>query len=98
HTFPMVLKKTTGTHSSYVLKVFSKVDLLSKRDFLKKKAKHYGVARPMINYQDETTEPTLILEELLTGRELTVDTFVSRGTFTHVGLCEYVLAKDLQVD
>ena len=98
HSFPMILKKTTGTHSSYVLKVFSKQDLLEKRELLKKKAKHYGIARQMSNYTVVGNEPGLILEELLVGRELTVDTFVSNDSFTHVGLCEYVLAKDVQVD
>ena len=98
HTFPLVLKKTSASHSSFVIKVKSKQDLLLQLAFLKSKAAGYIVSSPVKGYGNETQECQFLLEEMLHGRELTVDTFVSNGCFTHTPICEYVMAHELGID
>ncbi len=98
HSFPLILKKTSAAHSNFVVKVNSKEDLLEKLAFLKSHADGYVTSKPVKNYDFDIEECHFLLEEMLFGRELTVDTFVSQGNFTHTQICEYVLANELDVD
>jgi hypothetical protein len=98
HNFPLILKKTSAVHSNFVVKVHSKDDLLEQLAFLKSRADGYVTSRPLKGYDQELKECHLLLEEMLYGRELTVDTFVSQGVFAHTPICEYVMAHELQID
>lgn len=98
HAFPLMLKKTSAAHSKYVLRVDSQADLLAKWSMLQAEALDFAVAKPLINYPFATKEPQLILEEMMYGRELTVDTFVTSHGFSHTEICEYIMAADLGVD
>jgi len=66
HDFPLILKKTSGVHSSFVFKVKSREELQEKIDFIHENAGEYKASRPIINYNDEeqNTECDLLLEEL----------------------------------
>lgn len=98
HPFPLILKKTSAAHSNFVVQVDSKKDLLEKLDFFKHNADGYITSMPVRGFKQAEKECHFLLEEMLTGRELTVDTFVSRGKFVHTPICEYVLAHQLGVD
>lgn len=98
HSFPLILKKTSAVHSNFVIKVKSKADLMEKLDFFKNNVDGYVTSKPMKGFVEELKECSFLLEEMLHGRELTVDTFVSQGKFTHTPICEYVMAHELDVD
>lgn len=98
HSFPLILKKTSAAHSNFVVKVKSKEDLLEKLAFLKNHADGYVTSKPVKNYDIEIHECHFLLEEMLYGREFTVDTFVSQGVFTHTPICEYVMADELGIE
>lgn len=98
HSFPLILKKTSSVHSNFVVKVNSKEDLLEKIKFLKSQVSNRVTSKPVVGYESEKNECSLLLEEMLEGRELTVDTFVSNGRFVHTPICEYTMANELNVD
>jgi biotin carboxylase len=98
HTFPLMLKKTSATHSNFVVKVKSKKDLFEQLDFLKSRATGYVTSSPVKGYGEKLNECHFLLEEMLGGRELTVDTFVSGGKFVHTPICEYVMAQELAIN
>ncbi len=98
HSFPMILKKTSAVHSNFVIKVDSKKDLFEKLEFFKTQVNGYVVSRPVDGYGDKLNECHFLLEEMLKGRELTVDTFVLDSKFVHTPICEYVLAHDLGIN
>ncbi len=98
HAFPLILKKTSAVHSNFVVKVQSREDLLQKLEFLKTQAEGHITSKPVVGYGEETKECHFLLEEMLVGRELTLDSFVSNGVFTHTPICEYVLAKEIGID
>lgn len=98
HSFPLILKKTSAAHSNFVVKVDSKKDLLEKLDFFKHNADGYITSMPVKGFKPSVKECHFLLEEMLTGRELTVDTFVSKGKFVHTPICEYVLANQLGIN
>jgi biotin carboxylase len=91
HSFPLILKKTSGTHSNFVFKVASKEDLLAKISTCKSSG--YSVAKPMVH---DKVECDLLLETLLAGDEITVDTFVSGERFTHTPICQYILPEEVE--
>jgi biotin carboxylase len=93
HSFPLILKKTAGTHSSFVFKITSKKDLLAKISACK--ASEYVVAKRMAH---DKVECDLLLETLLSGDEITVDTFVSGDGFTHTPICQYILPEEVECD
>lgn len=101
HQFPLILKKTTGAHSKFVMKVHSKQELLEQIEFLEQQIAPFIMGKPLQGYvtkSESAQEPKIIVEEFLHGRELTVDSFVSNGVYTHMPFCEYVLAHELGVD
>jgi len=98
YSFPLILKKTSAAHSNFVVKVVSKDDLLQKLNFFKNQADGYITSKPVEGYNAEIKECHFLLEEMLHGRELTVDTFVSKGKFFHTPICEYIMAADLEID
>lgn len=98
YSFPMILKKTSAVHSNFVLKVNSKEDLSEKIDFLKNQVRGFINSKPVVGFQKENNKCQVLLEEMLSGRELTVDTFVSNGNFTHTPVCEYVMPRELDID
>ncbi len=98
HSFPLILKKTSAAHSNFVIKTESKEDLLEKLNFLKSKVSGYVASRPIDGYKSKVAECQLLLEEMLHGRELTVDTFVSKGVFIHTPICEYTMTHELGIN
>lgn len=97
HNFPLILKKTSGVHSSFVYKVRSREDLLEKIHLFSTLGKTYAVARPVFGMASVEKECDLLIEEMLSGIEITVDTFVSNGTFIHTPVCQYVMPEELGV-
>lgn len=98
HPFPLILKKASGTHSSFVYKVESKKDLEKKLHIFNSLGAEYKISKPLRNYQDQIEECNLILEEMLTGTEVSIDSFVSQGKITHTPICKYVLAHEIGVE
>lgn len=98
HAFPLMLKKTSAVHSNFVMRVVSKEDLLSKLQFLKDNVQEEVVSKSVIGFNDQIKACQFLLEEMLDGRELTVDTFVFNDHYIHTPTCEYVMAHELRVD
>ena len=98
HSFPLILKKTSAAHSNYVVKVKSKEDLFEKLAFLKSQVSGYVTSKPVEGYKHKSEDCQFLLEEMLYGRELTVDTFVSGNRLIHTPICEYVMAHELGLD
>lgn len=96
--FPLMLKKTSAVHSNFVIKVSSKEDLLEKLKFLKERVDGEVVSKSVAGYDDKIRACQFLLEEMLGGRELTVDTFVVDNCYTHTPICEYTMAHELNID
>jgi hypothetical protein len=98
YSFPLILKKTLGTHSNFIYKVNSRDELEEKLDLFARTGSTYKVSKPLVGFNSDQEECDLLLEETLYGIEITIDTFVSKGIFTHTPICEYILPEQLGVD
>lgn len=98
HPFPNIVKTTTGTHSSFVVKVNSIPELMSARDTILTHTKDGWSSKSVQGFTEEKQECRVLLEEMLSGREISIDTFISDGSFLHTPICEYVMPDSLDVD
>lgn len=103
HGFPLILKQIAGIHSRYVFKVDSEADLKIKLDFLHTElAKDTSLlSQNIINYSQKINLPDpkkyFLLEEVLTGDELTVDAFISQGEIYLTPICRYVTSEEIGI-
>ncbi len=98
HQFPLMLKKTSAAHSNFVIRVTSLADLLDKWQYLKNNVQDEVVSKTMAGFKQTKRACQFVLEETLSGRELTVDTFVLNDRYLHTPICEYVMADELNVE
>ncbi len=56
------------------------------------------VSKSVTGFNDQIKSCQFLLEEMLGGRELTVDTFVVNNRQIHTPICEYVMAHELGID
>ncbi|MBD3250599.1 MAG: ATP-grasp domain-containing protein [Candidatus Pacebacteria bacterium] len=97
HDFPLIIKTTTGTHSRFVFKAKSIDELHCRRRQILTEVPDELSSQTVKGFR-AGQECQVLVEEILTGREVSVDTFISNGNFIHTPICEYVLADSLNVD
>lgn len=98
HQFPLMLKKTSAAHSNFVMRVHSRAELIEKLQYLQATVQDEVVSKTVTGFSNAPKACQFLLEEMLAGRELTVDTFVLKQRFFHTPICEYVMADDLAID
>jgi len=104
HSFPFILKQTSGIHSKFVAKVNSVQELKKTfSDFRKQLPKsNDNLQRKLKKYPQKVCAPdplkNFLLEECLTGMELTIDAFVVNGKIFFTPICRYVLAEEIGID
>ncbi|PIQ76439.1 hypothetical protein COU78_06325 [Candidatus Peregrinibacteria bacterium CG10_big_fil_rev_8_21_14_0_10_49_24] len=101
HGFPLIVKQIAGIHSKYVARVENEEELNSTiRFFLDALAGEEGTLLGQLHhYPKEIDGPDyrnhLLVEECITGEELTVDAFVVNGKPYLTPICKYVLPEDM---
>jgi biotin carboxylase len=104
NSFPLILKQTAGVASRFVAKVTSREDLEEQlKSFQETLSKAQGDHQQrLINHDNppQLKDPTkyFLLETLLTGVEVTVDSFVTAADIVHTPICKYTMAEEIGVD
>lgn len=100
----MILKQIAGIHSRYVFKIKSEEELIEKLDFLHEEfAKDTSLlSENLVNYPKEISVPDpkkyFLLEEVLTGEELTIDALILDGEIFMTPVCKYVTSEEIGFD
>lgn len=97
-SFPLIVKTTTGTHSRFVFKVNSKEELIRKRSQIINQVGGELSSKSVQGYDEFKNECQVLVEECLTGKEISVDTFVSGDKFLHTPITQYTMADELNID
>ena len=103
HSFPLIVKQISGIHSKYVAKVENEAELTHTiTSFLEALAKETGTLHGQLHHFPLPLEAPdhfthLLVEECLTGEELTVDSFIVDGKVFHTPLCKYTLPEELGI-
>jgi len=98
HKFPLILKTTSDVHSSFVYKIKSTNDLVNKINYIRSEKKITKQSPRLTNFLSMKNECSIVLEEMLSGIEVTVDSLVSNGKITHTPICQYILPSELNID
>ena len=104
HSFPLIVKQISGIHSKYVAKVENQKELEdSITFFLDALSKETGTLHGQLkNFYEKMEAPDhfthLIVEECITGEELTVDAFVVDGKVYTTPVCIYTMPEELGFD
>lgn len=99
--FPLILKQIAGIHSRYVFKIRSEDELKERLDFLHKALAEDTslLSENLVNYPRERRVPDpkkyFLLEELMTGDELTVDALILNGEIFLTPICKYVTSEEI---
>ncbi|MBT3293418.1 ATP-grasp domain-containing protein [Candidatus Peregrinibacteria bacterium] len=101
HGFPLIVKQIYGIHSKYVAKVDSGEELKTTIEFfLESLAKESGhMYGQLQNFYEDADAPdpikNVLVEECLSGEELTVDAFVVDGKIFFTPICKYTMPDEL---
>lgn len=101
HGFPLIVKQIAGIHSKYVARVENEHELASTiRFFLDALAGEAGTLLGQLHHYPEQIDGPdyrthLLVEECITGEELTVDAFVVDGKPYLTPICKYVLPEEM---
>ncbi|HEX7017320.1 MAG TPA: ATP-grasp domain-containing protein [Patescibacteria group bacterium] len=106
NNFPLFLKQISGFSSSLVTKINSYNQLKESLSYFKKilSEEPGDLQKNITNVPEEffvaapDPKTNFLLEAALTGKEITVDTFVTNNTFTHTPVCDYILSHELKID
>lgn len=101
HPFPFIMKQSNGVHSQFVKKVY---DVETAKDIFdtysqKLSESTSSLHQGMINdpYTGDNTRNSIIIETLLTGTEISIDSFVTDEQIVHTPICTYTLSEDLGI-
>lgn len=103
HGFPLILKQIAGIHSRYIFTIHSKQELSDQLDFLHKVlADDQGfLNQNLLNYPVKVSMPNpkkfFLLEEMLSGYELTVDTFIVNAEYFFTPICKYITSEEISL-
>lgn len=103
HQFPLIVKQISGIHSKYVAKVDNQQELERTINFFfEALAKEDGTLHRQLHHYPNLPEAPdhfthLLVEECLSGEELTVDSFVVDGQVHHTPVCKYIMAEDIGI-
>jgi biotin carboxylase len=101
HGYPLIVKQISGIHSKYVARVKDERELQSTIElFLDCLSKETGTLHGQLHhFPKEIGGPdhitSLLVEECLSGEELTVDAFVVDGEPFLTPICKYVMPEDM---
>jgi len=99
--FPLILKQIAGIHSRYVFKIESEEDLIEKLDFLQNALANDEslLSENLRNYPADLNVPDpkkyFLLEEVLSGEELTVDALIYNNKIQTTPICKYVTSAEI---
>ena len=104
HGFPLVVKQIAGIHSKYVTKVEDEQSLRSTMEYyLDCLSRETGTLHGQLHHfpkaiagPDHRTH--LLVEECISGEELTVDAFVVDGKPFLTPICKYVMPEEMGFD
>lgn len=102
--FPLIVKQIAGIHSKYVARVNSEEELASTITFfLEALSKEESTLHGQLHHYPKKIEGqdyrnSLLVEECITGEELTVDAFVVDGEPYLTPICKYVMPEDMGFD
>ena len=103
HGFPLIVKQIAGIHSQYVAKVNNEQELQSSiTEFLTALGKETAMIHGKLQGYKEIVAPDprthLLVEECLTGEELTVDAFVVDDEIFSTPICKYTMPHEMGID
>ncbi|MDA1208970.1 MAG: ATP-grasp domain-containing protein [bacterium] len=102
HSFPLIVKQIAGFHSRYVAKVHNQAELESRIiEFLAALAQDTSLMHGKLHGYKEVIAPDprsyVLVEECLTGEELTVDAFVVNGKIFSTPVCKYTMPEEMGI-
>ena len=101
HGFPLIVKQIAGIHSKFVARVENEESLKSTIDFfLDSLAHETGMLHGQLHHYPKKIDGPdhfkhLLVEECITGEELTVDAFVVNGEPFLTPICKYIMPEDM---
>jgi phosphoribosylamine-glycine ligase len=98
YSYPVILKQTSGANSRLVRKAKNEEELVTSFNLIQQNLEK-GTSLQDYSWETETNdENAIIVEQMLKGKELTIDTFISDGQYMHTPICHYVMAHELGID
>lgn len=91
-TFPVMVKAASGRHAMYVFKANNREQVYS--CIQKVLDGDVSGAAPLSSEQ----EPTVVVEEFLSGIEVSIDSYVTDESITHTPISEYMRPEEFDLD
>ncbi len=104
HQFPLILKQLSGVHSRFVAKVKSPEDLAQTLSRFQQEITQEAATlhNHLYNHPQTTEVPDpqkyFLLEELLTGEELSIDAITQNGKHHLTPICRYLTASEVGIN